>query len=90
MCSFFPQRLSLLTVILQLDGGNREQFATPWNYPQPSWSDKREDAYGFGMLEFQEAGQLMANWTWLRNIDPWAPAHAGVVGDSFSVSKKLP
>ena len=28
-------------------GGNREKFATPWNYPQPSWSALREDAYRY-------------------------------------------
>ena len=67
------------------DGGNREQFATPWNDPQPAWSALRQDAYGFGMLELDGA---QAQWTWLRNNDAWNPT-AGTVGDKLALDGPL-
>jgi hypothetical protein len=60
------------------DGGNREEFAVPWLPEQPAWSLLREYAYGFGQLSLN---RTHANWTWLRNDDPWNPP-GGRVGDS--------
>ena len=65
------------------DGGNREQFATPWNDPQPAWSALRQDAYGFSLLELD--GAAPAQWTWLRNTDAWNPT-AGAVGDRATLA----
>ena len=58
------------------DGGNREGFATPWNFPQPDWTALRQDAYGYGLLDISPS---TAEWKWNRIADKWNPNPAGLV-----------
>jgi len=58
------------------DGGNREGFATPWNFPQPDWTALRQDAYGYGLLDISPT---TAEWKWNRIADKWNPNPAGLV-----------
>merc|ERR1719253_170630 len=57
------------------DGGNREGFATPWNFPQPDWTALRQDAYGYGPLDISPT---TAEWKWNRIADKWNPNPAGL------------
>ncbi len=66
------------------DGGNREEFATPWLPDQPPWSALREYAYGWGTLALNSTHLV---WEWLRNDDPWNPPGERV-GDSFVLTTR--
>ena len=66
------------------DGGNREEFATPWLPDQPAWSALREYAYGWGTLALNSTHLV---WEWLRNDDPWNPPGERV-GDSFVLTPR--
>ena len=67
------------------DGGNREEFATPWLPDQPPWSALREYAYGWGTLALNSTHLV---WEWLRNDDPWNPPGERV-GDSFVLTTRF-
>ena len=61
------------------DGGNREEFATPWVTEQPEWSAIREYAYGHGQLHIENSTHAL--WQWVRDDDPWNPAPSTSIGD---------
>jgi hypothetical protein len=61
------------------DGGNREEFATPWVTEQPDWSAIREYAYGHGQLHIENSTHAL--WQWVRDDDPWNPAPKTSIGD---------
>ena len=60
-------------------GGNREEFATPWVTEQPDWSAIREYAYGHGQLHIENSTHAL--WQWVRDDDPWNPAPKTSIGD---------
>lgn len=70
------------------DGGNREQFATPWTPVQPAWSALREYAYGYGQLH--TVNSTHALWQWWRDDDPWNPSPTHVIGDEAYFQRKQP
>jgi 3',5'-cyclic AMP phosphodiesterase CpdA len=68
------------------DGGNREEFATPWVtpetpapplYDQPEWSLRREFAYGHGTFRLYNATH--AEWLWFQNGETHAEASDSAV-----------
>jgi len=61
------------------DGGNREEFATPWVPTQPEWSALREYAYGHGQMHILNTTH--ARWEWIRDDDPWNPSPSTAIGD---------